>query len=224
MFTRRIREFWIGSGVNSKSDAPLVGNCQASSQSFNYLRRPWFGQWPGLLVGEECIRVSRRRIGTDNRLSFYFGDNWKIRRNFNLTLGLHYSRDTGDDTDLGNAALSVFDTSFIRAAKPVNQRTRTLARSWLAWDTGSNGKMVIRGGIGLFYENSIWNNVLFDPAGDSEGFSGDGTACNNGKPNLCLSPPARSGQYLRPTNRKRQLADNRAEQEYQQATVRQRGS
>ena len=25
--------------------------------------------------------------------------------------------------------------------------------------------VVIRGGAGLFYENSIWNNVLFDPAG-----------------------------------------------------------
>jgi hypothetical protein len=34
----------------------------------------------------------------------------------------------------------------------------------LAWDPNKNGKTVVRAGIGLFYENSIWNNILFDPA------------------------------------------------------------
>jgi hypothetical protein len=32
----------------------------------------------------------------------------------------------------------------------------------LAWDIKGNGKTVIRAGGGLFFENSIWNNVLFD--------------------------------------------------------------
>ena len=31
-----------------------------------------------------------------------------------------------------------------------------------AWDPMKNGKTSIRGGIGLFYENAIWNNVFFD--------------------------------------------------------------
>ena len=31
-----------------------------------------------------------------------------------------------------------------------------------AWDPTKDGKTSIRGGIGLFYENAIWNNVLFD--------------------------------------------------------------
>ena len=31
-----------------------------------------------------------------------------------------------------------------------------------AWDPMKNGKTSIRGGIGLFYENAVWNNVLFD--------------------------------------------------------------
>jgi hypothetical protein len=31
-----------------------------------------------------------------------------------------------------------------------------------AWDAAKNGKTVIRGGIGLFWENAVWNNVLFD--------------------------------------------------------------
>jgi len=32
----------------------------------------------------------------------------------------------------------------------------------IAWDPTNSGKTVIRAGIGLFYENTIWNNVLFD--------------------------------------------------------------
>ena len=31
-----------------------------------------------------------------------------------------------------------------------------------AWDPAKNGKTSIRGGVGLFWENAIWNNVLFD--------------------------------------------------------------
>jgi hypothetical protein len=31
-----------------------------------------------------------------------------------------------------------------------------------AWDPGKNGKTVIRGGAGLYYENYIFNNTLFD--------------------------------------------------------------
>jgi len=32
----------------------------------------------------------------------------------------------------------------------------------LAWDARKNGKTVIRGVVGFFYENVIWNNVRFD--------------------------------------------------------------
>jgi len=108
-------------------------------------------------------------LGPDNRLSLYFGDNWKIRRNFNLALGLRYVRDTGrTDSDLGpTPALDVFDNQFYSGlGNRVNQPNTNFApQLGFAWDTGSNGKTVVRGGIGLFYENSIWNNILFDPAG-----------------------------------------------------------
>ena len=31
----------------------------------------------------------------DTRFSWYIGDNWKLRPNLNISLGLHYIRDTG---------------------------------------------------------------------------------------------------------------------------------
>jgi hypothetical protein len=50
----------------------------------------------------------------------------------------------------------------------------------VAWDPKANGKTVIRAGIGLFYENAIWNNVAFDaPDRQRTGAFGQfPTACN----------------------------------------------
>ena len=40
-------------------------------------------------------------LGPDNRLSFYFGDSWRLKPNLTLTYGLRYVRDTGrTDSDL----------------------------------------------------------------------------------------------------------------------------
>jgi hypothetical protein len=108
-------------------------------------------------------------LGPDNRLSFYLGDSWKVRPNFTVTLGLRYVRDTGrTDSELGpTPALNVFNNQFYSGlGNRVNQPNLNFApQLGFAWDPSRNGRTVVRGGIGLFYENSIWNNVLFDPAG-----------------------------------------------------------
>ena len=51
-----------------------------------------------------------------------------------------------------------------------------------AWNVKGDGKTVIRGGMGLYYENAIWNNVLFDRPGrlPSGAFLSYQLACNNG--------------------------------------------
>ncbi len=60
----------------------------------------------------------------------------------------------------------------------------------IAYDPSSNGKTVIRGGIGLFYENSIWNNIEFDrPARLQKGlFLADTTVCSSGSPQSLTLP------------------------------------
>ncbi len=103
-------------------------------------------------------------LGPDNRFYWYVGDSWKVKPNLTLTYGLRYMRDSGrTDSDLpGIAALNQFNNQFYSGlGNRVNNPNLNFApQLGIAW--GNNGKTVVRGGIGLFYENSVWNNVLFD--------------------------------------------------------------
>ena len=129
--------------------------------------------------------------GPDNRLSFYFGDAWKIKPNLTLTYGLRYVRDTGrTDSDLG--PIPVLNQFGAGLGNRVHQPNLNFApQVGIAWDPNHSGKTVIRGGIGLFYENSIWNNILFDrPARLSKGlFLANPTVCSNGQPNSTFTMP-----------------------------------
>jgi len=105
----------------------------------------------------------------DHRVDWYFGDQWKVKPNFTLTLGVHYGRDTGrTDSDLAPVqALAQFDNQFYKNLEArVNQPNLNFGpQLGFAWDPWKNGKTVIRGGGGLYYENAIFNNVLFDRPG-----------------------------------------------------------
>jgi hypothetical protein len=121
-------------------------------------------------------------LGPDNRIGLYMGDTWKIKPNLTLTYGLRYVRDTGrTDSDL--AAIPVLDQFGAGLGNRVHQPNLNFApQAGVAWDPGRAGKTVLRAGIGLFYENSIWNNELFDrPARLPSGlFLADQTVCSNG--------------------------------------------
>lgn len=140
--------------------------------------------------------------GPDNRISFYFGDSWRIKPNLTLTYGLRYVRDTGrTDSDLGPIpALYQFDNQYYAGlGNRVHQPNLNFApQVGLAWDPSGRGKTVFRAGIGLFYENSIWNNIEFDrPARLPTGlFLANPTVCSNGSP-ATLSLP--NGGSVTPT-------------------------
>ncbi|MFZ0296066.1 MAG: TonB-dependent receptor [Candidatus Sulfotelmatobacter sp.] len=126
--------------------------------------------------------------GPDNRISFYIGDAWKIKPNFTLTYGLRYVRDSGrTDSDLGPISpLYQFDNQYYAGlGNRVHQPNLNFApQMGLAWDPSGKGKTVLRAGVGLFYENSIWNNIEFDrPARLPKGlFLANPTVCSNGSP------------------------------------------
>jgi hypothetical protein len=169
-------------GAGNPLNYPVTNVTLGNGQGFSS-EKPTFG-FPG------------GGLGPDNRISWYFGDSWKVRPNFTLTLGLRYSRDTGrTDSDLGPIpALDQFNNQFYSGlGNRVNQPDRNFApQVGFAWDPRSNGKTVIRGGLGLFYENSIWNNNLFDrPARLQQGlFLGNQPVCSNGAPQSLPFPSA----------------------------------
>jgi hypothetical protein len=101
-------------------------------------------------------------LGPDNRTALYVGDTWKVLRNFTITPGIRWDRDTGrTDSDIG--AIAPLNAAFPGWGNPVRQPNTNFApQLGLAWDPKGNGKTSMRAGIGLYYENVIYNNVLFD--------------------------------------------------------------
>jgi Carboxypeptidase regulatory-like domain len=100
----------------------------------------------------------------DNRIGAYLGDSWKLRPNLTVTYGVRYVRDTGRaDSDL--PAIQELNTLLpgLNLGNRVNQPNENLGpQLGVAWDPSKNGHMVVRAGVGMFYENAIWNNAEFD--------------------------------------------------------------
>ena len=149
--------------LNYTADTVTVGNGEGA---FTELKR--FGKPAG-------------GLGPDDRLGAYIGDSWKVKPNFTLSYGLRYDRDTGrTDSDISLPAINNFIPG---AGFAVRQPNKNFApQMGFAWDPKSNGKTVIRGGVGIFYDNTVFNNILFDrelkiAAGQ---FNAVQTACTSG--------------------------------------------
>ena len=122
----------------------------------------FLGNGIGFSTPQKAFGYPGGGLGPDNRFEAYLGDGWKIRHNLTITYGMHYVRDTGRvDSNLGpEPTFNLWGPGLGSAVRTPG--TNFAPQVGFAWDTGGNGKTVIRGGGGLFYENSIWNNVLFD--------------------------------------------------------------
>jgi hypothetical protein len=166
--------------LNYTIDAISLGN----GQGF-FTEKPAFGLPAG---GQE-----------DHRIQWYLGDTWKIKPNLSFNYGVRYVRDTGrTDADLAPIPCSaapasafpvtpctgnLLDNLVPGLGKAVNQPNSNYGGNvGFAWDPTKSGKTVIRGGIGIYYENAIFNNTLFDrPTRLPTGlFFGTATVCPGG--------------------------------------------
>ena len=129
--------------LNYSADNVLVGNGEGA---FTELRR--FGKPNG-------------GLGPDNRVGAYIGDSWKVKPNFTLNYALRYDRDTGrTDSDLPLPQINDFFPGFGGTVR--NPNKNFAPQVGFAWDPKSDAKTVIRGGVGIFYDNTVFNDVLFD--------------------------------------------------------------
>jgi carboxypeptidase family protein len=153
---------WHQSSANEAFAAtgPFPGGV---SNPLNYpAERVRYGNGLGFSTLEPALGFPAGGLGPDNRIAWYIGDSWKVKPNFTLSAGVRYNRDTGrTDSDL--PADPTINAAFPGWGNQIKQPNLNFApQLGIAWDPMKNGKTVIRAGIGLFYENIIYNNVLFD--------------------------------------------------------------
>jgi hypothetical protein len=100
----------------------------------------------------------------NHRLQFYATDSWKLTHNFTFNYGLAYRIDTNLwNHDLGHPASIA--PLFGKGTKPSPRDNNNIApRVGFAWDVKGNGRTVIRGGFGIYYDTTIDNLRLFERA------------------------------------------------------------
>ena len=193
--------FGIAPSVNANNDATTVAFANAHGGSTNPLNYPvqfvLLGNGQGFFT--EKPEFGEPAGGQfDTRFATYVGDTWKALPNLTVSAAVRYERDTGrTDSDLaGVPALNQFGPGLGNRVKQPN--LNFAPQLGVVWDPWKSGKTVFRAGIGLFYENVIFNNVLFDRPGRLEKglFNAQGLACFNGAPQPITLP---DGSTLNPT-------------------------
>jgi Carboxypeptidase regulatory-like domain len=162
-----------GGGLAAFFTFPQVGTTApgTSSDPTSYsIDWAFLGNGVGFSTPNKAFGLPAGGLGPDNRVEWYVGDSWKISPTFTLNAGLHYVLDTGRvDSNLGpEPTLNMWGPGLGNQVR--TPKTNFSPELGFAWDVTGNGKTVIRAGGGLYYENSIWNNVLFDsPARIAQG-------------------------------------------------------
>ncbi|HXM66072.1 MAG TPA: carboxypeptidase regulatory-like domain-containing protein [Candidatus Acidoferrum sp.] len=189
--------FSIAPNINGST--PAAGSAPLGFNPADPTTYPMFlaiiGNGQGFSTTQPAFGFPAGGLGPDNRTALYFGDSWKVRSNLTVALGLRWERDTGrTDSDL--PAIPELNAAFAGFGNPVHQPNKNFApQLGIAWDPKGNGKTVVRAGIGLYYENVIYNNVLFDrPLRLKTGaFLQSPIACLQGNPQAIAGYPLEVG-------------------------------
>lgn len=154
-----------------------------------------------VVPGSDTSRRLRQYV-----FGFYVQDDWRLRSNVTLNAGVRYEP-TSDITEVDGKLAQLVDfwsgtanlnSTTILDAIVVNPSKKNLApRLGFAWDVHGNGKMAIRGGVGVFYDlltantNFVQNTAVRVPPFFNRGRVTGSTASPLDFPNAFATQAAR---------------------------------
>ena len=116
-------------------------------------------------IGSDILPFNSPSSDTLNhRISVYGKDTWKLTNRFTFNYGLSYRVDSNLwNHDQGHPAIiaPVLGKGTAPSPKDTNNFAPTLG---FAWDVKGDGSTVVRGGAGVYYDNTIDNLRLFERA------------------------------------------------------------
>jgi hypothetical protein len=98
------------------------------------------------------------------RHQYYVTDSWKVMPRFTLNYGAAYRYDTNlwnHDQPRPTAIAPLFGKG---TQAPPRDKNNIAPRLGFAWDVAGNGRTVVRGGFGMYYDTTIDNLRLFERA------------------------------------------------------------
>ncbi len=104
------------------------------------------------------------RPNTD--VGFFAQDDWRITENLTLNLGVRYDVEYGTLSDVeygvnGQRLIEDQRSPYFGQGLPEDDKDNIAPRLGFAWDLGGDGKTVVRGGWGIFYDKIVYNATLF---------------------------------------------------------------
>ena len=106
-------------------------------------------------------------VFTTNDLAFFAQDDWRIRPRLTLNLGLRWETELLPSPQIPNSALP-------GTGNFPSDRTDFGPRVGAAWDIKGDGKMILRGGYGIFYGRII-NSTIFNAIANTAVTAGQNT-------------------------------------------------
>ena len=164
--------------IHTKLDGYFYFGTRGYSLTFNQSPRniaalPLGYATPGLLSSITYSDGASSHAQTIDQLAFYGQDDWKVTPNLTLNIGLRWDANIGNlprqDKNRTILLLSQLNHPVARAITQDQEKLQRTTPSWtefqprlgFAWDPWGQGKTVIRGGYGIFYDQIFQNLSLF---------------------------------------------------------------
>jgi hypothetical protein len=97
---------------------------------------------------------------------FFAQDDWRVNDSLTLNLGLRYDVEIGTLSNVpygpnGQLLITHPNSPYVGMGELEDDKNNWAPRLGFAWDIGAQGKTVVRGGYGLFYDKIVANATLF---------------------------------------------------------------